>query len=153
MSGFDIGRTYNTSVLPGLRPTGAGSSKDVNGGASAGDDGPLGGVVASAGTLSQIENSLHDFLQRFRQGEEYLYRDRLRANLVAKQHMLEIQLEHVQLWNHALAQALREKPSEILPLVSIGSSPTRDAKTDQLGASLCSSRQPSSASHGGSSTL
>ncbi|KDN47328.1 MCM-domain-containing protein [Tilletiaria anomala UBC 951] len=101
MSGFDLGQSYSTSVLPG---TGASSS---NGG---------GGNGTSYETLAQIESNLYDFLQRFRLGNDFIYRDRLRANLLAKQYMVEVQLEHVQLWNATLAQNMREKPGEILPL-------------------------------------
>ncbi|WFD31453.1 DNA helicase [Malassezia sp. CBS 17886] len=92
MSGFDTGRVYSTQVL-------AGSS------AAQAPEAPV-----------QHETTLFEFVQLFRLGNEFIYRDRLRANLLVKQPVLEVQIEHVQMWSPTLAQALREGPSEILPL-------------------------------------
>jgi DNA replication licensing factor MCM5 len=94
MSGYDTGRLYSAQVLSGND-------------ASRAPDAP-----------AQTEASLFDFVQRFRLGADYVYRDRLRANLLAKQYVLEVMLEHVQLWNVGLAQLMRTEPGEILPLVS-----------------------------------
>ncbi len=98
MSGFDLGRQYNTRVLPGSNATETASGQE---------------------TLAQTEKNLYDFIQRFRLGNDFIYRDRLRANLLAKQYVVEVQLEHVQLWSANLAQELRERPEKILPLVSL----------------------------------
>ncbi|PWN39047.1 putative CDC46-cell division control protein [Ceraceosorus guamensis] len=93
MSGFDSGRLFSAQVLAGSE-------------ASRAPDAP-----------AQTEQSLYEFVQRFRTGNnDYIYRDRLRANLLAKQNVLEVTLEHVQLWNATLAQAMRQTPNEILPL-------------------------------------
>ncbi|PWN20495.1 MCM-domain-containing protein [Microstroma glucosiphilum] len=92
MSGFDTGRVYSAQVLAGSE-------------ASRAPDAP-----------AQTEQNLFDFVQRFRQGNDYLYRDRLRANLLAKLNVLEVAVEHVALWNPTLAQSLTETPGEILPL-------------------------------------
>lgn len=94
MSGFDSGRVYSAQVLAGSE-------------ASRAPDAP-----------AQTEQNLFEFVQRFRQGNDYLYRDRLRANLLAKLNVLEVAVEHVALWNPTLAQSLTETPGEILPLVS-----------------------------------
>jgi DNA replication licensing factor MCM5 len=51
------------------------------------------------------------------------YRDKLRGNLLLKQHQLEVDLRHVGLFNDELAHAIQDRPSDILPLVSITSSP------------------------------
>lgn len=45
-------------------------------------------------------------------------RDRLRANLLAKQYVLEVDLDHLIAFNEELANRIRETPSEIVPLVS-----------------------------------
>lgn len=92
MSGFDAGRIYSAQVLAG-----SASSRAPN-------------------APAETENSLFNFVQRFRQGNDYVYRDRLRANLLAKQNVLEVRLEHVGLWDQTLAQSLNETPGEILPL-------------------------------------
>lgn len=94
MSGFDSGRVYSAQVLAGSE-------------ASRAPEAP-----------AQTEQNLFEFVQRFRQGNDYLYRDRLRANLLAKLNVLEVAVEHVALWNPTLAQSLTETPGEILPLVS-----------------------------------
>lgn len=46
-----------------------------------------------------------------------LFRDKLRANLLLKQHQVEVDLRHVGLYNDELAHAIQEQPGEILPLV------------------------------------
>lgn len=94
MSGFDSGRLYSAQVLAG-----SASSR-------------------AADAPAQLEQNLFDFVQRFRQGNDYIYRDRLRANLFAKQYVLEVAVEHVALWDQQLAQNLADKPTDILPLVS-----------------------------------
>lgn len=91
-AGFDTGRIYSAQVLAGNEDSRA-------------PEAPV-----------QIEQSLFEFIQRFRMGNDYIYRDRLRANLLAKQFVIDVQLEHVQLWSNALAQAFRETPGEMLPL-------------------------------------
>lgn len=93
MSGFDAGRVFSTQVLASSAQAQA-------------PDAPI-----------QSENALFEFVQNFRLGAEYIYRDRLRSNLLVKQYVLEVQLEHVQMWSPHLAQALRETPAEILTLV------------------------------------
>ncbi|KAN0065320.1 minichromosome maintenance protein 5 [Thecaphora frezii] len=92
MSGFDSGRVYSAQALAGSDTSRA-------------PDAP-----------AQTEQSLFNFVQSFRTGNDYIYRDRLRANLLAKQYLLDVQLEHLQLWSNNLAQALRETPGDILPL-------------------------------------
>ncbi|CAO1628057.1 unnamed protein product [Sympodiomycopsis kandeliae] len=92
MSGFDAGRVYSAQVLAGSASSRAPQAP------------------------AETENSLFNFVQRFRQGNDYVYRDRLRANLLAKQNVLEVRLEHVGLWDQTLAQTLSESPGEILPL-------------------------------------
>jgi len=92
MSGFDTGRVYSTQVLAGSEESKA-------------PDAPV-----------QNEAALYDFVMHFRLGSEYLYRDRLRTSLLVRQNVLEVQLEHVQMWSATLAQALRETPAEILAL-------------------------------------
>ena len=92
MSGFDAGRVYSTQAVA------------VSSTAQA-PDAPV-----------QNETALFEFVQNFRLGAEYIYRDRLRSNLLVKQYVLDVQLEHIQMWSPHLAQALRETPAEILSL-------------------------------------
>ena len=48
--------------------------------------------------------------------------DRLRANLLSKQFVLEVDLEHLIAFNEELANRVRETPAECLPLVRSGRS-------------------------------
>lgn len=94
MAGFDKGRTFAAQVLGGTEESRA-------------PDAPI-----------QTENNLYDFIQRFRNDDGFIYRDRLRANLLAKQNVIEVIMEHLELWSPAIAQSFRESPGEMLPLVS-----------------------------------
>lgn len=95
LAGFDKGRIFTAQSLNGTAESNA-------------SDAPI-----------QTENNLYDFIQRFRNDDGFIYRDRLRANLLAKQNVVEVILEHLELWNQPIAQAFRENPGEMLPLVSI----------------------------------
>jgi len=97
MSGFDVGRIYTSSG-----PTAANGTE----------------TTSSDSSLAVTEQNLYDFVQRFRTGNDYIYRDRLRSTLLSKQNVLDVSLQHIQLWSAHLAQSLREKPTEVLPLVS-----------------------------------
>ena len=48
-----------------------------------------------------------------------LLRDKLRANLLLKQYYLEVDLQHVGLYNEEMAHALQERPGEIIPSVCL----------------------------------
>ena len=72
-----------------------------------------------------------DFLLQYRVGGEFIYRyvymsldvpvyldvscrDKLRANLLLKQHQLEVDLRHLGLYNDELAHAVQDRPTEVL---------------------------------------
>ncbi|KAJ7071508.1 MCM-domain-containing protein [Mycena amicta] len=65
---------------------------------------------------SETEKLLLDFLLQFRLGGEFVYRDKLRANLLMKQLVLEVDLRHVGLYNDELVHAIQNAPAETLPL-------------------------------------
>jgi hypothetical protein len=44
-------------------------------------------------------------------------RDKLRADLLLKQYILEVDLRHVGLFNEELAFAMQDRPADVLPLV------------------------------------
>ena len=111
MSGFDADRVWNVSVHGVPDPTAP--------------DAP-----------SETAKLLYDFLLQYRVGGEFIYRcvwssisstgrvsqiwysDKLRANLLLKQHFLEVDLRHVGLYNDELAHAIQDRPTDVLPLVS-----------------------------------
>ncbi|TFK41310.1 MCM-domain-containing protein [Crucibulum laeve] len=90
MSGFDANNVYTVSVHSVEPPP---------------QDSP-----------SETEKLLVDFLMSFRVGGEFVYRDKLRANLLLKQHLIEVDLRHVSLFNDELAHAIQDRPADVLPL-------------------------------------
>ncbi|KAF5384687.1 hypothetical protein D9757_006222 [Collybiopsis confluens] len=72
--------------------------------------------ATSSETPAEVGKLLLDFLQQYRVGGEFIYRDTLRANLLLKQHLLEVDLRHVSLYNDELAHAIQDRPADVLPL-------------------------------------
>ncbi|KAI6045030.1 MCM-domain-containing protein [Pisolithus marmoratus] len=101
MSGFDANHVFSVSVRD--RP-----------------------AVPSTETPSQVEKLLLDFLLQYRVGEEFVYRDKLRANLLLKQYQLEVDLRHLSLYNDELAHVMQDRPADILP--SFESAATKAAR-------------------------
>lgn len=65
-------------------------------------------------TITQLQT----FLSEFRVNEAFVYRDRLRANLLRKEYTLEVEMSHLIGWNEDLAARCRTEPSDLVPLVS-----------------------------------
>ncbi|THH17389.1 hypothetical protein EW146_g3400 [Bondarzewia mesenterica] len=91
MSGFDADRVYSVSV----HDHGSASSPD---------------------TPSETEKLLLDFLLQYRLGGEFVYRDKLRANLLLKHYQLEVDLRHLSFYNDEVAHAIQDRPADVLPL-------------------------------------
>ncbi|PPQ62777.1 hypothetical protein CVT24_000471 [Panaeolus cyanescens] len=91
MSGFDVNRVYSVPVhaVP---------------------------AATSPDTPSETEKLLVDFIQSFHRSGEYTYRDKLRANILLKQHVLEVDLRDVGLFNDELAHLIQDTPADVLPL-------------------------------------
>ncbi|KAF7789205.1 hypothetical protein EIP86_000145 [Pleurotus ostreatoroseus] len=102
MSGFDGDRIYNVAVhdLPN---------------------------AISPDSPSETEKLLLEFLLQYRVGGEFIYRDKLRANLLLKQYVLEVDLRHLGIFNDELAHAIQERPADILPLFETAA--TKAART------------------------
>ena len=115
MSGFDANQVYTVSV----------------------HDPP---ATTSPDSPSETERLLLDFLLRYRVGGGVHLqaslpcafprvsnlprtrphdRDKLRGNLLLKQHQLEVDLRHVGLYNDELAHAIPDRPADVLPLVRV----------------------------------
>ncbi|KAF9786866.1 MCM-domain-containing protein [Thelephora terrestris] len=101
MSGFDADRIWNVSVHGVPDPT-------------------------APEAPSETAKLLYDFLLQYRVGGEFIYRDKLRANLLLKQYFLEVDLRHVGLYNDELAHAIQDRPTDVLPLFE--SSATKAAR-------------------------
>lgn len=69
-------------------------------------------------TNTAVIESLYNFLTEFSDGGAFLYRDRLRANLLKKEWTLEVEMGHLIGWNEELAARCRTEPGEVVPLVS-----------------------------------
>ncbi|THH02531.1 hypothetical protein EW026_g350 [Hermanssonia centrifuga] len=102
MSGFDADRVYSIAIHDAPDPV-------------------------APETPSETEKLLLEFLLQFRVGGEFIYRDKLRGNLLLKQHQLAVDLRHVGLFNDELAHVIQEKPAEILPLFETAA--TKAART------------------------
>jgi DNA replication licensing factor MCM5 len=48
-----------------------------------------------------------------------MLRDKLRANLLIKLYLLEVDLRHVSLFHDEVAHAIQDRPSDVLPLVRV----------------------------------
>ncbi|KAJ3070416.1 minichromosome maintenance protein 5 [Podochytrium sp. JEL0797] len=56
------------------------------------------------------------FVSEFRQDNEFVLRDALKANCFVKRHFLEVDLSMLAVYNEDLANSVREKPANFLPL-------------------------------------
>lgn len=54
--------------------------------------------------------------------------DKLRGNILLKQHVLEVDLRHVSLFNDELAHVIQDRPADVLPLVCVPS-PSHECKS------------------------
>jgi DNA replication licensing factor MCM5 len=88
-SGWDQGRIYATSVLPG---------------------------VDQPASHTAMEQRFFDFVQQFHLNGDYLYRDQLRANLLRKMYVLHLQLGHVIMYDERIGQAIKDAPTEHLKI-------------------------------------
>ncbi|KAH9467108.1 hypothetical protein Pst134EB_002136 [Puccinia striiformis f. sp. tritici] len=103
--GFDRG---SINVVPVL-----GSATDHDAGSSHGT-----GLIGGVPPYKKIQN-LRKFILDFRLGESFIYRDRLRTNLLAKVYAIEIELQHLIVYDEELAHSISNSPGEILPLFEI----------------------------------
>lgn len=87
--GWDVGNLYFTNVLPGQERV---DSRAI------------------------VEGNFYDFIQNFRFGNNYIYRDQLRQNLMIKQYLLDVDVGHLIGYNETLAQDLKNRPADLLPL-------------------------------------
>ncbi|RKO89743.1 MCM2/3/5 family-domain-containing protein [Blyttiomyces helicus] len=87
--GWDAGRVYNTNIYPGE------SSDDSN---------------------AATEAKFVEFLRTFRLDNTFVYRDQLRQNLIIKQYFLEVDLAHLMNYDEELANNLKERPGEYMPM-------------------------------------
>ncbi|SAL97161.1 hypothetical protein [Absidia glauca] len=88
-AGWDRGQVYSTSVLPG--------EERIN-------------------SRSELKSLYLEFIQNFRLGNSYVYRDQLQEHLMLKQYYLQVDVSHLINYNADLANKLTNAPAEHLPL-------------------------------------
>ncbi|KAJ1509947.1 minichromosome maintenance protein 5 [Coelomomyces lativittatus] len=70
-------------------------------------------------TFLAHQNQFFDFIQQFNVKGVFLYRDQLHRNLMMQKHFIDIQLDHLYVFNANLADSLKKTPSELLPLFEL----------------------------------
>ena len=71
-------------------------------------------------THSDLERRFFEFIQVFTNDRrEFIYLDRLRANLLMNKPCLDVSLDHVIAFDENLAQAVKDRPVECLPDVFV----------------------------------
>ncbi|KAJ1941515.1 minichromosome maintenance protein 5, partial [Linderina macrospora] len=67
----------------------------------------------------QVQQSLFDFIQNFRDDNVFVYRDQLRRNLAVGDPVLDVSLQDLAGFDESLSQKLVNSPLEILPLFEL----------------------------------
>ncbi|KAJ1673991.1 minichromosome maintenance protein 5, partial [Spiromyces aspiralis] len=63
-----------------------------------------------------LQQELFDFIQNFRDGNVFIYREQLKQNIALRSYSLNVNLRDLASFDDALSQSLLDKPAEILPL-------------------------------------
>ncbi|KNZ53343.1 minichromosome maintenance protein 5 (Cell division control protein 46) [Puccinia sorghi] len=120
--GFDRG---SISVVPVL-----GSATEVDSASTHASGLPGSGTAP----YKKIQN-LRKFILDFRLGESFIYRDRLRTNLLAKVYAIEVELQHLIVYDEELAHSISNMPGELLPLFEIAVRKVAEAMVSPLSKS------------------
>lgn len=104
---YDKGRVYSVPVLSAAGTSRSGFSTSSNSNTN----------LTNTATIAQLAA----FLANFRISESFIYRDRLRANILRKEWTLEVEMAHLIGWDEGLAARCRSEPGEIIPLVRLPS--------------------------------
>ncbi|KAI8083069.1 MCM2/3/5 family-domain-containing protein [Halteromyces radiatus] len=91
-AGWDRGQIYSTSVLPG--------EEHIN-------------------SRSELKSLYLEFIQNFRLGNSFIYRDQLQEHLMVKQYYIQVDMSHLINYNADLANKLSNSPAEHLPLFEL----------------------------------
>ncbi|KAJ1809918.1 minichromosome maintenance protein 5 [Coemansia sp. RSA 2599] len=67
----------------------------------------------------QLQQSLFDFIQNFRDDNVFIYREQLRQNIAVGENWLDVSLQDVNSYDEALAQQLVNQPMDVLPLFEL----------------------------------
>lgn len=94
MSGFDVGGVYTAEIL---------APNDV------------GNLPEHA----ELSGKFLKFLREFRLGEFFVYRDQLLQNLQVRQHVVEIELDHLTAFDETLTNHITNRPTDVLPIVRL----------------------------------
>ncbi|KAJ3337456.1 minichromosome maintenance protein 5 [Gonapodya sp. JEL0774] len=103
-AGWDVGRVYTARITP---PDELDGPELLLSGA----DGDLDTI-----SLSVVEQKFFEFIREFVIDDSFIYRDQLRANLIVQRYFLEVEFQHIQTVDELLANLLRQRPAEFLPV-------------------------------------
>ncbi|KAJ1725577.1 minichromosome maintenance protein 5 [Coemansia erecta] len=68
---------------------------------------------------NQLQQTLFDFIQNFRDDNVFIYREQLRQNIAIGENSLDVSLQDVTSYDEVLAQQLVNHPADILPLFEV----------------------------------
>lgn len=95
----------------------------------------LPGDESNDGNNIEIIKSFKNFILEFRLNSKFIYRDRLRNNLLLKIYSLTVDMEHLIGYNEDLYKRLNDDPSDIIPLF--------EQATTQVAKRISSLNEPS----------
>ncbi|KXS22138.1 MCM-domain-containing protein [Gonapodya prolifera JEL478] len=104
-AGWDVGRVYTARIT-------SQEDSEESDFILGGNDGDLENI-----SLAAVEQRFYEFIREFVIDDNFVYRDQLRANLIVQRYFLEVELEHIQTADEVLANLLRQRPAEFLPIV------------------------------------
>ena len=75
------------------------------------------GRDAEADTRSKVQQQIIDFILQFRVDNQFVYRDQIRENVLAKRYYCDVNMSHLISFNEELAHRLSSEPADMIPLV------------------------------------
>jgi len=79
----------------------------------------LGSTDEGDDSRSKISQQLVNFILEFRVDNQFIYRDQIRENVLAKKYACDVDVAHLISYNEELAHKLTSEPADIIPIVSL----------------------------------
>lgn len=84
------------------------------------------------GSFAAAKDRFRAFLQSFRNGNTYVYRDQLRHHVALSQFYVDVDVDDLVAFDEELSNKLTKNPADYLPLVSTENHPSSTLKPYQL---------------------
>jgi DNA replication licensing factor MCM5 len=68
-------------------------------------------------TRSKVQQQLINFILEFRVDNQFIYRDQIRENVLAKKYACDVDVAHLISYSEELAHRLTSEPADIIPVV------------------------------------